>query len=63
MDILARGKYVITDANADEDGILIEEAVYFSEGKMVEIGNYDSLKRKYPKAIVKGKLEKTFGNN
>jgi len=57
MDILARGKYVITDANAGEKGILTDGAVYFSEGKVVEVGNYGSLKKKYPEAIVKGNEE------
>jgi len=54
MDILARGKYVITDANAGESGILTDGAVYFSEGEVAEVGNYGSLKKKYPEAIVKG---------
>jgi cytosine/adenosine deaminase-related metal-dependent hydrolase len=54
MDILARGKYVITDASAGEGGILPDGAAYFSGGKVVEVGDYDSLKKKYPQATVKG---------
>jgi 5-methylthioadenosine/S-adenosylhomocysteine deaminase len=54
MDILARGKYVITDANDGEKGILKDGAVYFSEGKVVEVGDYTILKEKYPNAIIKG---------
>ena len=54
MDILVRGKFVITDASLGEDGILTDGAVYFSGGKVVEVGDYDSLKGKYPNADVKG---------
>jgi cytosine/adenosine deaminase-related metal-dependent hydrolase len=54
MDIIARGKYVITDANDGENGILTDGAVYFSEGKVKEVGDYLTLKEKYPHAIVKG---------
>jgi len=54
MDILGRGKFVITDASLGEDGILTDGAVYFSGGKVVEVGDYDSLKGKYPNADVKG---------
>ena len=54
MDILARGKYVITDASAGEEGILSDGAAYFSGGKVIEVGGYDSLKKKYPKVTVKG---------
>jgi cytosine/adenosine deaminase-related metal-dependent hydrolase len=54
MNILARGKYVITDANDGEKGILTDGAAYFSEGKVIEVGNYASLKKKYPQATVKG---------
>jgi len=54
MDILARAKYVITDASAGEGGIINDGAVYFSGGKVIEVGNYESLKGKYPQATVKG---------
>ena len=54
VNILARGKYVITDANDGEKGILTDGAAYFSEGKVIEVGNYASLKKKYPQATVKG---------
>ncbi|KPJ84949.1 MAG: hypothetical protein AMS17_15215 [Spirochaetes bacterium DG_61] len=54
MDILARGKWVITDAGAGEGGILTDGAAYFSEGKVVEVGDFSTLKNKYPKAAVKG---------
>ena len=54
MDILVRGKFVITDASLGVDGILTDGAVYFAGGKVVEVGDYDSLKRKYPNADVKG---------
>jgi 5-methylthioadenosine/S-adenosylhomocysteine deaminase len=54
MNILARGKYVITDAGAGEDGILDDGAVYISAGKVVETGDFAALKEKYPDAEIKG---------
>ena len=54
MDILIRGKYVITEAAAGEKGILTDGAVYFSGGQVVEVGDYESLRTKYPQATVKG---------
>ncbi|GAG28787.1 unnamed protein product, partial [marine sediment metagenome] len=50
MDIIARGKYVITDASAGENGLLTDGAAYFSGGKVLEVGNYESLRKKYPQA-------------
>ncbi|MBW2056033.1 MAG: amidohydrolase family protein [Deltaproteobacteria bacterium] len=54
MDILVRGKYVITDAGAGEKGILTDGAVYVSGGRVVEVGDYASLKERHPQAAVKG---------
>ena len=54
MDLLVRAKYVITDASLREDGIITDGAVYFSEGKVVEVGDYFTLKGKYPNVAVKG---------
>jgi 5-methylthioadenosine/S-adenosylhomocysteine deaminase len=54
MDILARGKWVITDAGAGKKGILNDGAAYFSEGEVVETGDFQKLKKKYPNAVVKG---------
>lgn len=54
MDILVRGRYVITDAASGENGILTDGAAYLSEGQVVEVGDYESLKKKYPQATVKG---------
>jgi 5-methylthioadenosine/S-adenosylhomocysteine deaminase len=54
MDILARGKYVITDPRDGEDGVLTDGACYLSGGKVVEVGGYTRLKQKYPHAVVKG---------
>ena len=54
MDILVRGKYVISDASAGEDGIFTDGGAYFSGGKVVEVADYESLKKKYPQATVKG---------
>ncbi|MBN2569532.1 MAG: amidohydrolase family protein [Deltaproteobacteria bacterium] len=54
MDILARGKYLITDVTDGEKGIVYDGAAYFSDGKVVEVGAYAILKEKYPEAITKG---------
>jgi cytosine/adenosine deaminase-related metal-dependent hydrolase len=54
MDILARGKWVITDARDGEDGILNDGAAYFSNGVVVETGDFETLRKKYPEATVKG---------
>ena len=54
MEIIVRGKYVITDASAGEDGILTDGGAYFSGGKIIEVADYESLKKKYPRATVKG---------
>jgi len=54
MDIIIRGKYVITDASAGENGILTDGAAYLSGGKVTEVTDYESLKKKYPQATVLG---------
>jgi 5-methylthioadenosine/S-adenosylhomocysteine deaminase len=54
MNILVRGKWVITDAGDGEEGILEDGAVYFSEGKVKESGEFQTLRKKYPNAAVKG---------
>jgi len=54
MALLARGKYVITDASLGEAGILSEGAAYLVDGKIQQVGDYDSLRREHPEAIVKG---------
>ena len=54
MDILVRGRYVITDAASGENGILTDGAAYLSGGQVVEVGDCESLKKKYPQATVKG---------
>lgn len=54
MDLVVRGKYVMTDAREGEEGILKDGAVYISNGDVVEVGDYDSLKKKHPHAALKG---------
>ena len=54
MDLLVRGKYVITDPDVGEESILRDGAVYLSRGEIVEVGDYTSLKARYPEAEVKG---------
>ena len=57
MDILVRGKYVITDAGDGEEGIITDGAALLSGGKIMEVGGYKSLKKKYPHASIKGNGE------
>jgi len=54
MSLLVRGKYVITSAVDGEGGILENGAVYVENSKITEVGGYESLKRKYSDAEVKG---------
>ena len=54
MELLVRGQYVVTDANLKEDGILTDSAVLIKEGVIVDVGDYDTLKDKNPKAQIKG---------
>lgn len=54
MDILVRGKYIITDPEMDEKSIKHNAAVHILNNKIVEIDDYNILKKKYPKEIVKG---------
>ena len=57
MDILVRGKYVITDASDGENGILTDGAALLSGDTILEVGEYAALKKKYPQAGVKGNGE------
>lgn len=54
MSFLVRGKYVITDSKMGKKGILNYSSAYISEDKIIEIGDYDLLKKKYPEAVIKG---------
>ncbi len=54
MEALMRGKYVITDAEAKENGILEDGAIFVRDGFIEEVGDFDALKKKYPEATVKG---------
>jgi len=54
MSFLVRGKYVITDSKMGKEGILNNSAAYISEDQIVEIGDYNLLKEKYPEAVIKG---------
>lgn len=48
---IIKGQYLITDVTLKESGILTDGAVYVAEGKVVEIGDYHSLQKKYPEAM------------
>ena len=54
MDLLVRGKYVITDAEARDDGILTDGAAYLYGGRIIEVGDYEQLREKHPGATIKG---------
>jgi 5-methylthioadenosine/S-adenosylhomocysteine deaminase len=54
MGMLIRGRYVITDPDARENGLITNGAVYCSEGKVVETGDWTMLREKYPSATVTG---------
>ena len=54
MGTILRGKYVITDANDGEKGILTDGAIYFSGSTIDEVGDFEQLKAKHPDAEVKG---------
>ncbi len=54
MNFLVRGKYVITDPRIGKKSILYDSAAYIEENKIIEIGDYNLLKEKYTKAVIKG---------
>ncbi len=54
MEILMRGKYVITDVEAKENGILENGAVYVRDGLIKEVGDFDALKEKHLGVEIKG---------
>lgn len=54
MNILVRGKYIITDPAIGQEGIKYNAAVYILNDKIQEVGDYNNLKKKYPNAVVKG---------
>lgn len=51
MDILARGRHVITSADGDT---VPDGGVYMAEGRVVAVDRFDKLKQRYPHAEVKG---------
>lgn len=53
-DLIVRGKYVMTDAAQGEQGILHDGAVYCSQGLIVEVGAFASIRRDHPEVEVKG---------
>ena len=55
MDILVRGKYVIADLEAGEDGVITDGATLLSDGKVIEVGDYDALKKKTPRSRREGR--------
>ncbi len=54
MDMLIKGKYIITSANDGPDNILEDAAVYVSGDKVVRVDDFRKLKEAYPEAKVVG---------
>jgi 5-methylthioadenosine/S-adenosylhomocysteine deaminase len=54
MRTLVRGKYVIADPTARDEGLLEDGAVCISEGSIEDLGPFDALRRKHPDAEVIG---------
>lgn len=54
MDMLVRGRYVITDAADREAGVLSDAAVLVSGGRITESGEFRGLRRRHPQAHVVG---------
>ena len=50
MDMLIKGKYIITSANDGPDNILEDAAVYVSGDKVVRVDDFRKLKAAYPEA-------------
>lgn len=54
MNFLIRGKYILKDLSLEKDALITDGAVYVINDKILDIGNYQDLKIKYPSAMVKG---------
>ena len=54
MDIITRGSHVVVSAVDGEKGVIKDGAVYFSGNKVLEVGEYKTLKEKHPEAEVVG---------
>lgn len=57
MEALVRGKYLIMDTALKEKGIKSDAAVHIKDGKVTEVGDFSTLKEKWPdiKVIGSGK--------
>jgi cytosine/adenosine deaminase-related metal-dependent hydrolase len=53
-DILARGKYVLASPSGAPGSVIDDGGVMISGGTILEVGGFESLKKKYPRAAVKG---------
>lgn len=54
MALLVYGKYLLTDPNLGEEGILEDSALFVENDIISEIGDYKVLKEKYPYAKIVG---------
>src|SRR5262245_1483565 len=54
MDLLVRGRHVITDACAGEGGVLDDAAVLVSGSRIGAVGDWAALRRRHPRARVVG---------
>ena len=54
MDMLVRGRYVITDPAAGDAGVLDDAAVLVSGSRIAAVGGFTALRRRHPRARVVG---------
>ena len=54
MDLLVRGRHVITDPTAGDAGVLGDAAVLVSGSRIAAVGDWRSLRRRHPDARVVG---------
>jgi 5-methylthioadenosine/S-adenosylhomocysteine deaminase len=54
MDLLVRGRHVITDASAGDAGVLDDSAVLVSGSRIAAVGHWGTLRRRHPRAQVVG---------
>lgn len=54
MELLVRGKYIVQDAAAKEQGIVTDSALLIVDQYITEIDSYEVLRNKYPQAKIVG---------
>jgi 5-methylthioadenosine/S-adenosylhomocysteine deaminase len=54
VDMIARGRYVITDARDGEGGVLTDGAILVRDGTIAEVGTYAAIRERHPAIDVVG---------